>query len=172
MILDLDERINLNSIYGINETEKIKIIPGVRKSFYGAKHLEDFQNLDKCVKGTLYSIDKNSEFPYILNTLKEKILIEPCRYIAFAWERKENMTVREFIEANFENLIGYTIKIEDYDEYEHFSVKIDFKTNLDNIKDDLSQQLLDDTLVEVFDIYSDEEDIYGKQIILQSRCEL
>lgn len=171
MILDLDERINLNSIYGINDCEKIKIIPGVRKSFYGAKHLEDFQNLDNCVKGTLYSIDKNSEFPYVLNTLKEKILIEPCRYIVPAWERKENMTVREFIEANFENLIGYTVKIEDYDEYEHFSVKIDFKTNLDNIKDDLSQQLLDDTLVDMFD-YSDEEDIYGKLIILQSRCEL
>lgn len=171
MILDLDERINLNSIYGINDTEKIKIIPGARKSFYGAKHLEDFQNLDNCVKGTLYSIDKNSEFPYTLNTLKEKILIEPCRYIAFAWERKENMTVREFIEKNFENLIGYTVKIEDYDEYEHFSVKIDFKTNLDNIKDDLSQQLLDDTLVDMFD-YSDEEDVYGNLIMLQSRCEL
>lgn len=171
MILDLDERIDLNSIYGINDTEKIKIIPGAKKSFYGAKHLEDFQNLDNCVKGTLYRIDKNSEFPYTLNTLKEKILIEPCRYIAFAWERKENMTVREFIEANFENLIGYTVKIEDYDEYEHFSVKIDFKTNLDNIKDDLSQQLLDDTLVDMFD-YSDEEDVYGKMIILQSRCEL
>ena len=87
------------------------------------------------------------------------------------WEMSENMTVREFIEANFENLIGYTVKIEDYDEYEHFSVKIDFKTKLDNIKDDLSQQLLDDTLVDMFD-YSDEEDVYGKLIILQSRCEL
>ena len=62
------------------------------------------------------------------------------------WERKENMTVREFIEANFENLIGYTVKIEDYDEYEHFSVKIDFKTNLDNIKDDLSQIYLNSCL--------------------------
>ena len=32
-------------------------------------------------------------------------------------------------------------------------------------------KLLDDTLVDMFD-YSDEEDVYGKLIILQSRCEL
>ena len=44
--------------------------------------------------------------------------------------------------------------------------------NLDNIKDSLCQQLLDDQLIDIIDIYNDEEDIYGKQIMLQSRCEL
>ena len=171
MILDLDERINLNSIYGINETEKIKIIPGVRKSFYGAKHLEDLENLDNCVHGILYRIDNNSEYPYLLSISEDKILIEECRYIAEAWVKNENMSVREFIETNRNNLIGYKIRIVDIDEYELFCITMTAETNLDNIKDDLSQQLLDDTLVDMFD-YSDEEDVYGKLIILQSRCEL
>ena len=171
MILNLDERINLNSIYGINETEKIKIIPGVRKSFYGAKHLEDLENLDNCVHGILYRIDNNSEYPYLLSISEDKILIEECRYIAEAWVKNENMSVREFIETNRNNLIGYKIRIVDIDEYELFCITMTAETNLDNIKDDLSQQLLDDTLVDMFD-YSDEEDVYGKLIILQSRCEL
>ena len=171
MILDLDERINLNSIYGINETEKIKIIPGVKKSFYGAKHLEDLENLDNCVHGILYRIDNNSEYPYLLSISEDKILIEECRYIAEAWVKNENMSVREFIETNRNNLIGYKIRIVDIDEYELFCITMTAETNLDNIKDDLSQQLLDDTLVDMFD-YSDEEDVYGKLIILQSRCEL
>ena len=82
------------------------------------------------------------------------------------------MTVREFIETNRNNLIGFKIRIEDFDEYEHFCISIVAETNLDNVKDSLCQQLLDDQLVDIIDIYNDEEDIYGKQILLQSRCEL
>ena len=42
------------------------------------------------------------------------------------------------------------------------------ETNLDNIKDSLCQQLLDDQLIDIIE-YNDEE---GKLIMLQSRCEL
>ena len=172
MKLQFDERIGIGSVYGIDDTNKLEIIPGVKKYFYGAKHIEDLENLDNCVHGTLYRIDNNSEYPYLLNISKDKILIEECRYIADAWVKTENMTVREFIETNRNNLIGFKIRIEDFDEYELFCITMTAETNLDNVKDSLCQQLLDDLLIDIIDIYNDEEDIYGKQIMLQSRCEL
>ena len=172
MKLHFDERIGIGSVYGIDDTDRLEIIPGVKKYFYGAKHIEDLENLDNCVHGTLYRIDNTSEYPYLLNISKDKILIEECRYIADAWVKSENMTVREFIEANRDALIGFKIRIEDFDEYELFCISMTAETNLDNIKDSLCQQLLDDQLIDIIDIYNDEEDIYGKQIMLQSRCEL
>lgn len=168
MKLQFDERIGIGSIYGIHDTNRLEIIPGVKKYFYGAKHLEDLENLDNCVHGILYRINNNSEYPYILNISEDKILIEECRYIAEAWVKTENMTVREFIETNRDALIGYKIRIEDFDEYELFCINMVAETNLDNVKDSLCQQLLDDQLIDIIE-YNDEE---GKQIMLQSRCEL
>ena len=78
------------------------------------------------------------------------------------------MSVREFIETNRNNLIGYKIRFEDFDEYELFYITMTAETNLDNIKDSLCQQLLDDQLIDIIE-YNDEE---GKLIMLQSRCEL
>ena len=75
MKLQFDDQIEIGSIYGIHDTDKLEIIPGVKKYFYGAKHLEDLENLDNCVHGTLYRIDNNSEYPYLLNISKDKILI-------------------------------------------------------------------------------------------------
>ena len=100
MKLQFDEQIEIGSVYGIHDTDKLEIIPGVKKYFYGAKHLEDLENLDKCVHGILYRIDNNSEYPYLLSISEDKILIEECRYIAEAWVKTENMSVREFIETN------------------------------------------------------------------------
>ena len=172
MKLQFDERIGIGSVYGIHDTDRLEIIPGVKKYFYGAKHIEDLENLDNCVHGILYRIDNTSEYPYMLSISEDKILIEECRYIVDAWVKTENMSVREFIETNRNNLIGYKIRFEDFDEYEHFCINMTAETNLDNIKDSLCQQLLDDLLIDIIDIYNDEEDIYGKQIMLQSRCEL
>ena len=79
------------------------------------------------------------------------------------------MTVREYIEANKEKLIGYKIRIEDYDGYELFAIRMKKETNLDNIKDPLEQQLIDDELVGV---HGDADDYYDPQMILTSRCVL
>ena len=168
MKLQFDEQIEIGSIYGIHDTDKLEIIPGVKKYFYGAKHLEDLENLDNCVHGILYRIDNTSEYPYLLSISEDKILIEECRYIAEAWVKTENMSVREFIETNRNNLIGFKIRFEDFDEYELFCITMTAETNLDNVKDSLCQQLLDDLLIDIIE-YNDEE---GKLIMLQSRCEL
>ena len=168
MKLQFDEQIEIGSVYGIHDTDKLEIIPGVKKYFYGAKHIEDLENLDNCVHGTLYRIDNTSEYPYLLSISEDKILIEECRYITEAWVKNENMTVRDFIEANRNNLIGFKIRFEDFDEYELFYITMTAETNLDNVKDSLCQQLLDDLLIDIIE-YNDEE---GKLIMLQSRCEL
>lgn len=81
------------------------------------------------------------------------------------------MTVREYIETYKEKLIGYIIRIEDYDGYELFAIRIVEETNLDNIMGSLEQQLIDDELVDVFDL-SDSTDDDEPQIILTSGCEL
>lgn len=78
------------------------------------------------------------------------------------------MTVREYIELNKQKLLGYKIRIEDYDGYELFAIRIKEGTNLDNVKDPLEQQLLDDELVDILD----DNDDYDPQMILTSRCEL
>ena len=79
------------------------------------------------------------------------------------------MTVREYIESNKEKLIGYKLRIEDYDGYELFAIRMKKETNLDNIRDPLEQQLIDDELV---GILGDADDYYDPQMILTSRCEL
>ena len=168
MKLQFDERIGIGSIYGKHDTDKLEIIPGVKKYFYGAKHIEDLENLDNCVHGILYRIDNTSEYPYMLSILEDKILIEECRYITEAGVKTENMSVREVSETNRNNLIGFKIRIKDFDEYELFYITMTAETNLDNIKDSLCQQLLDDLLIDIIE-YNDEE---GKLIMLQSRCEL
>lgn len=81
------------------------------------------------------------------------------------------MTVREYIESNKEKLIGYIIRIEDYDGYELFAIRLKQETNLDNVIDPLEQQLIDDELVDTFYL-SDLTDDDRKQLILTSRCEL
>lgn len=78
------------------------------------------------------------------------------------------MTVREYIETYKEKLIGYIIHIEDYDGYELFSFIMYEVTNVDNIRDSLVQQLLDDELVDSYGVTDDDE----KQLFLTSRCEL
>lgn len=78
------------------------------------------------------------------------------------------MTVREYIESNKEKLIGYKLRIEDYDGYELFAIRMKKETNLDNIRDPLEQQLIDDELVGVLG----DADDYEPQMILTSRCEL
>ena len=80
------------------------------------------------------------------------------------------MTVREYIESNKEKLIGYKLHIEDYDGYELFAIRMKKETNLDNIKDPLEQQLIDDELVGIQE-YDDGDDD-DPQMILTSRCEL
>lgn len=78
------------------------------------------------------------------------------------------MTVREYIESNKEKLLGYKLHIEDYDGYELFAIRMRKETNLDNIRDPLEQQLIDDELV---GIHGDADD-YEPQMTLTSRCEL
>lgn len=79
------------------------------------------------------------------------------------------MTVREYIESNKDKLIGYKLRIEDYDGYELFAIRVKKETNLDNIKDPLEQQLIDDELVGIQEYDDDDDD---PQMILTSRCEL
>ena len=79
------------------------------------------------------------------------------------------MTVREYIETNKEKLLGYKLRIEDYDGYELFAIRVKKETNLDNIRDPLEQQLIDDELVGV---HGDADDYYDPQMILTSRCVL
>lgn len=80
------------------------------------------------------------------------------------------MTVREYIESNKEKLLGYKLRIEDCDSYELFAIRVKKETNLDNIKDPLAQQLIDDELVGIRDYADDDYD--DPQMILTSRCEL
>lgn len=80
------------------------------------------------------------------------------------------MTVREYIEQNKEKFLGYTIRIWDCDDYELVSFRLKKETNLDNIKDALVQQLIDDELLHI-NIY-DDLDYDEQQLILTSNCEL
>lgn len=99
------------------------------------------------------------DFDFILFGLLYGIVIHTLR---------NSMTVREYIESNKEKLLGYKLRIEDYDGYELFAIRVKKETNLDNIKDPLEQQLIDDELV---GIHGDADD-YEPQMILTSRCEL
>lgn len=78
------------------------------------------------------------------------------------------MTVREYLESNKEKLMGYELHIEDYNGYELFAIKLNKRTNLDNIRDPLEQKLMDNELV---GIHGDPDD-FKPQMILTSRCEL
>ena len=49
------------------------------------------------------------------------------------------MTVREYIETYKKKLIGCIIRIEDYDGYELFAIRMAEETNLDNIMGSLEQ---------------------------------
>lgn len=80
------------------------------------------------------------------------------------------MTVREYIKQNKEKFLGYTIRICDCDDYELLSFRLKKETNLDNIKDALVQQLIDDELLHI-NIY-DDLDYDEQQLILTSNCEL
>lgn len=80
------------------------------------------------------------------------------------------MTVREYIERNKEKFLGYTIRVWDRDYYELLSFRLKKETDLDNIEDSLTQQLIDDELINI-NIYDDADDD-DPQLILTSNCEL
>lgn len=77
------------------------------------------------------------------------------------------MIVRDYIERNKEKFLGYTIRVCDCDGYELLTFRMKQETDLDNVRDPLMQQLIEDELIHVI-VYDDDD----PQVILNSRCEL